>query len=107
MWTSFGMVLGVLLRQSAMAIGAGLVYSIAIEGLIFALLGRVSFMATVEKAFPRANAGALIEAFGSRLATRPVQPLVGALQAVLVLAAYAVAFVAIAGAIARGRDVTN
>jgi hypothetical protein len=65
MWTSFGMVLGVLLRQSAMAIGAGLVYSIAIEGLIFAL------------------------------------------QAVLVLAAYAVAFVAIAGAIARGRDVTN
>jgi ABC-type transport system involved in multi-copper enzyme maturation permease subunit len=107
-WTLFGMALAFLFRQSAMAIGIGLAYVLAIEGILFRLLSGfdASWLNTLEKFFLGQNANALIQSFGqvfTRLSTSA--PLVSAGQAVLVLIAYGVIFVAAASLVVRARDV--
>jgi ABC-type transport system involved in multi-copper enzyme maturation permease subunit len=106
-WASLGTALAVLFRQAGLAIGLGLVYSLAVEGILFGLLGQFDWMKNIEKAFPGANATALIQT----LSTRPrspqnPEPIVGALQAVFVLLAYLVVFAAVSGLALRRRDVT-
>lgn len=108
-WATLGVLLSVLFRQSALAIGLGLVYAIAVEGIVFGILGQFSWMRSVEKVFPGANATSLVESFGSpaRGARGNTQgPVVGAEQAVLVLLAYLVAFVVVSAVLLRQRDVT-
>jgi ABC-type transport system involved in multi-copper enzyme maturation permease subunit len=106
-WASLGTALAVLFRQAGLAIGLGLVYSLAVEGILFGLLGQFDWMKNVEKAFPGANGTALIQT----LSTRPrspqnPEPTVGALQAIVVLLAYLVIFAAVSGLVLRRRDVT-
>jgi ABC-2 type transport system permease protein len=106
-WASLGVVLAVLFRQSGLAIGLGLVYALAIETILFSLLGQFSWMRNVERAFPGANATALVESFAS--GPRPQglpEPLVGAVQGTLVVAAYTVVFLAISALVLSRRDVT-
>ncbi len=107
-WTLFGMALAFLFRQSAMAIGLGLAYVLAIEGILFRALSgfNLSWLTTVEKFFVGQNANALTGSFGSAIATRGTQaPAVSAEQAVLVLAGYALAFIVLTAAVIRTRDV--
>jgi ABC-2 type transport system permease protein len=107
-WTALGVLLAVLFRQSALAIGIGLVYMLVVEGLVFQLLGQAEGLRDVLKAFPGSNAASLAAAFPTQ-AARPAaaqRPVVDAGQATLVLAAYGLAFVAAAAALFRGRDVT-
>ena len=107
-WSLFGMALAFLFRQSAMAIGIGLAYVLAIEGILFRLLGGfdASWLTSVEKFFLGQNASALLQSFGQVFA-RPGAggPLVSAGQAVMVLAIYGVIFVAAASLVVRDRDV--
>ena len=107
-WAVFGMTLAYLFRQSAMAIGIGLAYLLAIEGILFRVLNGfdASWVHTLEKFFAGQNATALIQSFGQVFA-RPgaAAPLVTAGEAVLVLAAYTVVFGAVSAFTVRARDV--
>ena len=107
-WSLFGMALAYLFRQSAMAIGIGLAYVLAIEAILFRLLNGfdAAWVTTIEKFFLGQNATALIQSM-SQIFLRPgaTAPLVSAGQAVLVLALYGVIFAAIAGLVVRTRDV--
>jgi ABC-2 type transport system permease protein len=102
LWTGLGVLLAVLFRQAPLAIGLGIVYSIAIEGLIVNTLSLDSSLQNVERGFPGANATALVNSFGGNAA----RALVGPTQAVLVVAAFMVAFVLVAALLLRVRDVT-
>lgn len=102
------MAVAFLFRQSAMAIGLGLAYVLAIEGILFRALSgfNLSWLTTLEKFFVGQNANALAGSFGSALPTRgTLAPPVSAEQAVLVLAGYALAFVAVSAVAVRRRDV--
>jgi ABC-type transport system involved in multi-copper enzyme maturation permease subunit len=107
-WTLFGMALAYLFRQSAMAIGIGLAYVLAIEGILFRLLSGfdAAWLTTLEKFFLGQNANALLQSFGP-VFTRAgaAAPLVSAGQAVLVLIAYGVIFAGAASLVVRARDV--
>ena len=107
-WSLFGIALAWLFRQSALAIGLGLAYVLAIEGIVVRLLGgfNIGWVTTVEKGFLGQNANSLIQSLG-QIFTPPgtPPPLVSAGQAVLVLAIYAVVFAAIASLVVRTRDV--
>jgi ABC-type transport system involved in multi-copper enzyme maturation permease subunit len=115
-WTLFGALLAYLFRQSALAIGLGLAYMLIIEGLVFGLLGgfNLSWLTTAEKFFIGQNATALGESFGQAVqgAVRgggpavSATPLVSAGQAVLVLAAYSLVFIAGSMLVVRRRDIT-
>jgi len=114
-WMLFGALLAYLFRQSALAIGLGLAYMLIIEGLVFGLLSgfNLDWLSTAEKFFIGQNATALGESFGQAVqAARPgasslsSTPLVGAGQAVLVLVAYGLVFIAAAMLVVRRRDIT-
>jgi ABC-2 type transport system permease protein len=114
-WTLFGALLAYLFRQSALAIGLGLAYMLIIEGLVFGLLSgfNLNWLTTAEKFFIGQNATALGESFGQAIQAarggRPAvssTPLVGAAQAVLVLVAYGLAFIAGSMLVVRRRDIT-
>jgi ABC-type transport system involved in multi-copper enzyme maturation permease subunit len=107
-WSLFGIALAWLFRQSAMAIGLGLAYVLAIEGIVVRLLGgfNIGWVTTIEKGFLGQNANSLIQSLGQIFTPPGSQaPLVSAGQAVLVLAIYAVVFAAIASLVVRTRDV--
>jgi ABC-type transport system involved in multi-copper enzyme maturation permease subunit len=107
MWAALGMLLSVLFRQSALAIGLGLLYAVVLENLLFALLSQFSWVQTLQRGFPGANATALVRSFGivARTTNTP-PPVADATQAALVLAGYLLVFVALTGALLRLRDVT-
>ncbi len=108
-WSLFGMTLAFLFRQSAMAIGIGLAYVLAIEGILFRLLGGfdAGWVTTIEKLFLGQNAGALIKSFGQPFASPgAAAPIVTAGVAVLVLAVYALVFAGVSSLVVRTRDVT-
>jgi ABC-2 type transport system permease protein len=107
-WTLFGMALAYLFRQSAMAIGIGLAYVLAIEAILFRLLGGfdASWLTTLEKFFLGQNATALLQSFGQIfIQSGAAPPLVSAGQAVLVLVVYGVIFAGVASLVVRARDV--
>jgi ABC-type transport system involved in multi-copper enzyme maturation permease subunit len=107
-WSLFGIALAYLFKQSAMAIGLGLAYVLAIEGIVVRLLGgfNIGWVTTVEKALLGQNANSLIQSLGQIfVAPGTPAPLVSAGQAVLVLAIYGVAFAAIASLVVRTRDI--
>jgi ABC-2 type transport system permease protein len=107
LWAALGMLFAVLFRQSGLAMGLGLVYVIAVEGIILGTLRHYSWMHDLERAFPGANAGALVEAFGSAVPGGIAgAPLVGATQAVLVLIGYLAIFCLLAALLLQRRDVT-
>ena len=111
MWAAFGFVLATLFRQSAMAIGLGLAYTLVVEGLIFGFgSSLVSGIKNVQQWFPIANTGYLAESFGSvKIHGVPLSPppFADATHAVLVLTTYLVAFVVISAVLLRRRDVTS
>lgn len=105
-WILFGMVLAYLFRQSAMAIGFGLAYMLAIETiLVRALRGfNFSWLDTVEKLMLGQNANSLANSFPSG-GIPTSQTLVSIDHALLVILSYGLAFILIAGLLVRNRDV--
>jgi ABC-2 type transport system permease protein len=112
-WAALGVLLGVLSRGTALAIGVGILYALVVEGLISAFADAVSVLEPIVEFFLRANAYSLVEGLGLSAAGAAGNgpgafggPFVGGEQALVVLAAYLVGFLALAGTILRRRDVT-
>jgi ABC-2 type transport system permease protein len=109
-WTGFGFALGILLRQTGMAIGIGLVWAIVVEGLILNLLPAATWVKDLRRVFPGANATALAQSFGA-LPTAKASPTtglgVGAAQATLVLAGWLLVFLAVSAVAFWRRDVST
>ena len=102
LWASLGVVLAVLFRQSALAIGLGIVYAVAVDGIILNTLALVSSLRDVLRAFPGANVTALVASFGGNHPQISVDPT----QAALVVAGYLAVFVVISAVLLARRDVT-
>lgn len=112
MWSLFGMTLAVLLRSLALPVGLGLVWALVIENLVREVAAPLlDSFETLQKGLPGVNAGSLVAALGaptrgSEAAPGVVSAVDGA-QATLVLVAYAVAFVLVAGLVLQRRDVAQ
>ncbi len=105
-WILFGMAMAYLFRQSAMAIGFGLAYMLAIEGILFRALRGLnwSWLNSVEKFMVGQNASSLANSFpGSTI--RSTQTLVSIEHALVVIVLYGLAFIATAAVLVRTRDV--
>jgi ABC-2 type transport system permease protein len=111
-WTALGVLLAVLSRGTALAIGVGILYALVIEGLLSALAGEVSLLDGLVEFFLRANAYSLVAGLG--VSADDVAnngpgsfsgPFVDGAQALLVLASYSVAFLVLSGWLLRRRDV--
>jgi ABC-2 type transport system permease protein len=111
-WAAFGVLLAVLSRGTALAVGIGILYALVIEGLLSALASQVSAVDRLVEFFLRANAYSLVTQLG--VAADEVSdtgpgsfsgPFVSGGQALLVLAAYAILFVISSGWLLRRRDV--
>lgn len=112
-WAALGVMLAVISRGTALAIGIGILYALVIEGLISALVDQVSFLEPLVEFFLRANAYSLVTGLGVSAediaADGPgafAGPFVSGAQALLVLTAYAAAFLALSAVLLRRRDVT-
>jgi ABC-2 type transport system permease protein len=112
-WASFGLLLAAVSRGTSLAIGVGILYALVIEGLISAFADAVDFLEPVTEFFLRANAYSLVKGLGLSVSEAAGNgpgafsgPYVGTGQALFVLVAYMVAFLALSGLLLRRRDVT-
>lgn len=113
-WTGLGLLLGVVTRGVALAIGIGIIYALVIEGLLGAFADTISWLHPLAKILVRANAYSLVKPLGALSGGGGASggpgaysgPFVSDLQAFLVLAAYLVVFLAVSALLLRQRDVT-
>jgi hypothetical protein len=106
MWSSLGAALAILFRGTALSIGIGLVWVLAVEGLIRFAAPLISGFASLEKVLPGADAGALVAALGgSAAATTGVASVVGGARALISVLIYASVFAVTAGLVIARRDV--
>ena len=105
---TIGMALGVLIRQSAAALGVGLIYVLAVEIIAVRFIDSINNGAYkwIGNLFVNQNATALAQSFTSPAFGRTAAATIGAEQAVLVLVAYAVGLAIVAAGLLRLRDVT-
>jgi ABC-type transport system involved in multi-copper enzyme maturation permease subunit len=103
-----GMALGFVFRQSAAAVGIGLIYFVVVETILtrFVTGFHGGDYQWIVKGLSGANATALVQSFGRIIVDpRAPGPLVGGTQAVVTLAVYAVAFTLVSATLLRRRDV--
>jgi ABC-2 type transport system permease protein len=101
MWGTIGSALAMLTQGTALAIGLGIVWSLAVENLVRAFTGAIPFLASLDRLFPGANGESAIAAIGGGGATASVS----ADRAFLTVAAYVVAAAAAMLLAGTGRDV--
>lgn len=110
MWATCGMFLGTLVRSTALAVGLGLVWALAVENLIRVFANVIEPIDFLQQYFPGTNAGSLASALGVAQGqaggTPGVSAVVGGAQATLVLIAYVAAFGAISAITVQRRDIT-
>jgi ABC-2 type transport system permease protein len=111
MWGWAGMFLGILVRGTSLAIGLGLVWTLAVENLARGFASLLAAIDTLQRWLPGTNAGSLAAAVGVPVQGAPggtpgVTATVDGTRATLVLAAYLVAFTAVAAVLLQRRDVT-
>lgn len=111
-WAAFGVMLAVLSRGTALAIGIGILYALVIEGLLSALASQVSLLDRLVEFFLRANAYSLVKGLGLSTADAAGNgpgafsgPFVDGGQALLVLTSYIGAFLVVSAWLLRSRDV--
>ncbi len=105
---AIGLALGVLIRQSAAALGIGLIYVLAFEIIAVRFIDSINNGAYkwIGNLFVNQNATALAQSFTSPAFGRTVAPAISAEHAVLVLVAYGVGLMIVAAGLLRLRDVT-
>lgn len=112
-WASLGVLLAVLSRGTAMAIGLGIIYGLVIESLISSFGSQIDLLATVSKGLLRTNGYSLISSLGVSLTSGGEGPggftgeSVSGLHATIAMAIYVVLFVGVAAAFVRRRDVAG
>ena len=111
-WAAFGVLLAVLSRGTALALGIGILYALVIEGLLSALATQVGLLDRLVEFFLRANAYSLVAGLGvsaDQVADNGPGsfsgPFVDGAQALLVLGSYTAAFLVVTGWLLRRRDV--
>jgi len=111
-WAALGVLLAVLTRGVALAMGVGILYALVIEGLLTAFAGQVDALEPTVDFFLRANAYSLTRGVGASVAAAAENgpgafsgPYVDSLQAALVLAIYLTGFVLASAFVLRSRDV--
>ena len=108
-WGALGMLLGTALRGTALPVGLGLVWVLAIENLIANVAAPLlGFFDALQRVLPGVNAGSLAAAVsgpGAALDTPGVAATVGGAQATGTLAAYLVAIVVLTAVLLTRRDV--
>lgn len=110
LWTLFGVLLAVLSRGTALAIGLGIVYGLAIEGVISGFGASIQLLQDVSQAFLRTNAYSLVAPLRGTVAESDGPgafsgPFVNAGQALLVIVAYVVVFGGVSALVLRRRDI--
>jgi ABC-2 type transport system permease protein len=110
MWCLAGAFLGILVRGTALGVGIGLVWALAVENLLRLFGSIVDVVDVVQRFMPGTNAGALAAALGVGVQGQPggtpgVTDVVDGTAAALVLAAYLVIFVAASAVLVHRRDV--
>ena len=112
-WAALGILLAVVTRGTALAVGIGILYAFVVEGLLSALAREVNLLDGLVEFFVRANGYSLVAVLG--VSADDVSdagpgsfsgPFVAGGQALLVLSVYLAAFVLAAGWLLRRRDVT-
>ena len=111
-WAALGVLLAVLFRGTALAVGVGILYALVIEGLLSALATQVSLIDPLVELFVRASGyslvvglGASVEDAGDRGPGSFSGPFVASEQALIVLVTYLAGFLLLAGWRLRRRDV--
>ena len=105
----FGLLLATLFRGTALAIGLGLAYALAVESVVLSLPFEGDTSETLRKATLGENVGAISNTFGSPFPSASSlmpEPLVEPGRAVLMLSVYALIFVGLAALLLWRRDVT-
>jgi ABC-type transport system involved in multi-copper enzyme maturation permease subunit len=109
-WGAMGMLLGTALRSTALPIGLGLVWILAIESLVVNVAAPLLALFDAGQAvLPGVNAGSLVAALAGPdavLRTPGVAAIVGGTQAAWALAIFLVLFAALTGLLLVRRDVT-
>lgn len=110
-WAALGVLLAVLTRGTALAIGIGILYTFVIEGIFSALASEVSWLDSLVEYFLRANAYSLVVATGVPAGLLGDNgpggffgPFVSGGQATLVLSAYLAGFLLLSAVVFRQRD---
>jgi ABC-type transport system involved in multi-copper enzyme maturation permease subunit len=109
-WGTLGMLLGTALRGTALPVGLGLVWVLAIENLVVNVAAPLlGFFDAAQAVLPGANAGSLVAALaepGTTVHTPGVAAIVGGAQAAWVLGGFVVLFTALTGLLLARRDVS-
>jgi ABC-2 type transport system permease protein len=107
-WTAFGLGLAVLFRGTALAIGLGLAYALVIDRLVAAFSSISDIVKSVSQGLLGTNASALVDPFRASAIGEGTAAgaIAGPGQAAIVLSAYIVVFVVLAGILLQRRDVT-
>ncbi|TDC50865.1 ABC transporter permease [Jiangella ureilytica] len=110
MWAAAGVLVGVLTRSPALAVGLGLVWSLVVENLLRGVGNLLSGIEYVTDVLPGTAAGSLAGALGAGGAGDPdgapgVLTVLDGGPAALLVAAYLVVFAAVAALLMRHRDV--
>jgi ABC-2 type transport system permease protein len=92
-WALLGALLGILFRSTALAVGLGLVWALAVENLIRGFAGVLGFLDAFQKGLPGTNAGSLVASLGAPTIDQPggtpgVTAVVSGPQATIVLLIY-------------------
>ena len=105
-WASLGMFLATLFKGTALAIGLGLIYGLAIENLIFGFSDQSKIIEALTKVLLIRNGGDLANSLGNApqafSSPEPIDPS----QAALVLISYVIGLLFIAALAFRHTDVT-
>lgn len=109
-WAAFGVALAVLLRGVALAVGLGIVYTLAAEGLISRFAGQTGFLVTLAGGSLRGAAYLLAAAFGVRVGDDDgpgayLGPLLAPGTAAALLAGYGLGCLLLAALVFWRRDV--
>jgi ABC-2 type transport system permease protein len=107
MWCAAGVLIGLLTRSPALAIGLGLVWALVVENLLRGVGDLIGGFAVVTDHLPGTAAGSLVGALGGAAGERApgVQTILGGGTAAAVLVGYLVLFAAGGFALIRTRDV--
>ena len=105
-WTALGMVLGVVFRSTAAAIGGGLTYLFVVESLLGALFRTTPGVKDVLRFLPGINASAIVTSFPyTYRGENAAVALVGASRGAITLVIYLAVFTLIAVLVFQRRDV--
>lgn len=111
MWTAAGVLIGVIARSPALAIGLGLVWSLVVENLLRGVSGLIGGLEYVTDVMPGTAAGSLSGALGATTegeggGAPGVLTVLDGTTATLLLSAYVVVFTLVSVVLLRRRDIT-